>query len=267
MILESLTKLTLGTGGVSQAGSKEQVAVIRRGMEARVWMHCANYNGGVFPNLRTAFKEAPREIPRTIFKVDGITAAGFETTLHDFLAEAGLERTEVAQVCGFPLSQEPDAVLAAMSKARAAGKADAFIMEVMPSYCAQTPSYIRNKLFDGYVFYCNVWECNADDTVLDLLAANQVPILPMRTFAKGAMFAPDRTEHHRQLDVLYARSGCASWVDFCVRFALGLPQARTTIGGTSQVGHLNELLRAVETCKPLDPAIMHDIRQLQVRGG
>jgi aryl-alcohol dehydrogenase-like predicted oxidoreductase len=262
MGLQSISRLTVGTGPVGTIGDPEQLNVIRRVMdEGDIWMHCANYGEGSFQNLKAAFSERPSKVPRTIYKVDGITAEGFRTTLRDFLAQTAVTRTDIAQVCGFPLSKEPDAVLAAMAMARRQGTADAFIMEVVPSYCDKVPDYIRQGLFDGYTFYYNVIECAASDAVLNLMERQRVPILTMRTFAGGEFFR-GTSPHARELKGLFQKSGCANETEFCVRFALSVPASVTTIAGTSKLAHLDLLLEAARRFTPLEPRIVERVRVL-----
>lgn len=262
MALQTLSKLTVGTGGVGTVGDPEQINVIRQVMDqGDIWMHCANYGEGSFQNLKVAFGERPSKVPKTIYKVDGITADGFRTTLRDFLAQTAVKRTNIAQVCGFPLSQEPDAVLEAMAKARQQGTVDTFIMDLVPSYCDKVPDYIRQRLFDGYIFYYNVIECNATDALLALMEKQEVPIFAMRTFAGGEFFRGTAPQH-QELKALLQKSGCANETEFCIRFALSVPASVTTIAGTSKVAHLDLLLDAARRFKPLDPAIVKRVRSL-----
>ena len=260
MALQKLSRLTVGTGGVGKIGDPEQLNVIRRVMDAGdIWMHCANYGEGAFQNLKAAFGERPKQVPRTIFKVDGITVEGFRTTLRDFLAQTGLERMDIAQVCGFPLSQEPDAVLAAMAEARRQGTVDAYIMDLMPAYCAKIPDYLRRQLFDGYIFYYNVFECHANDAVLSLFEQQRTPVLAMRVFAGGELFQGGSPQHEK-LNALFLQSGCRDQVEFCLRFSLSVPASVTAIAGTSKVAHLERLIEAARAFRPLDPAIVSQIR-------
>jgi aryl-alcohol dehydrogenase-like predicted oxidoreductase len=262
MKLQTISTLTIGTGGVGKIGDPEQINVIRRVMDhGDIWMHCSNYGEGAFQNLKVAFSERPSKVPKTIYKVDGITAEGFRTTLHDFLAQTSVQRMNIAQVCGFPLSKEPDAVLDAMTKARQQGIVDNFIMDLVSSYCDTVPDYIRQGLFDGYIFYYNVIECTATDAVLALMEKYKVPVLAMRTFAGGEFFHGTAPQHE-ELKMLFQKSGCASETEFCVRFALSVPLSVTTVAGTSKIAHLDRLLDAARRFKPLDPVIVNQVRML-----
>lgn len=267
MKLQTISTLTIGTGGVGKIGDPEQINVIRRVMDqGNIWMHCANYGEGAFKNLKVAFSERPSKVPKTIYKVDGITAEGFRTTLRDFLAETAVQRTSIAQVCGFPLSKEPDAVLEAMAKARQQGIVDTYIMDLVPSYCDKVLDYIRQGVFDGYIFYYNVIECTATDAVLALMEKHQMPILAMRTFAGGEFFRGTAPQHE-ELKSLYQESGCASETEFCLRFALSVPLSVTTIAGTSKVTHLDLLVDAARRFQPLDPVLVNRVRALLRRNG
>lgn len=260
MALQRVSRLTVGTGGVGKVGDPGQLNVIRRVMDENgIWMHCGNYGEGSFKNLKIAFGERPAQVPRTIFKLDGVTAEGFRTTLRDFLAQTGLERTDIGQICGFPLSKEPDAVLEAMTEAQRRGTVDSFIMDLVPAYCDKVPDYIRRRLFDGYIFYYNVLECHANDTVLSLLEQHKTPIFAMRVFAGGEFFRGGAPQHEA-LDALFKKSGCRDKVEFCLRFSLSVPSSVTAIAGTSQMAHLERLLDAGRAFQPLDPEIVIQIR-------
>jgi hypothetical protein len=54
-------------------------------------------------------------------------------------------------------------------------------------------------------------------------------------------------------------------MEFCVRFALGIPNVLATIGATSKVTHLEEFLAAQENNRPLAQDIVNDIYVLQRR--
>ena len=260
MTMQTVSRLTVGTGGVGKVGDPEQLNVIRRVMtEGDLWMHCANYGEGAFQNLKVAFSERPGKVPRTIFKVDGITAEGFRTTLRKVLAQTGLRRMDIGQVCGFPLSQEPEAVLTAMAEARRRGSVDAFIMDLVPAYCDRVPDYIRRGLFDGYIFYYNVLECHANAAVLALLEQSRTPIFAMRVFAGGEFFRGGSPQHQK-LDALFQQSGCKDMIEFCLRFSLSVPASVTAIAGTSKLAHLERLLDAARAFRPLDAGIMDQIR-------
>jgi aryl-alcohol dehydrogenase-like predicted oxidoreductase len=258
--LPKLSNLTVGTGGVGAIGDEEQLNVIRRVMDqGDIWMHCANYGEGSFQNLKPVFAERPSQVPKTIFKLDGITAEGFRTTLRDFLAQTGLKRMNVGQICGFPLGKEPDAVLAAMDAAKKQGLVDNFIMDIVPAYCPYVPKYIRQKFFDGYVFYYSVIECGATPELLAVMEQTKTPILAMRIFAGGEYFRGTALQQP-MLDELRHQTDCADKIEFAMRFALSVPCAVTAIAGTSKLAHLDRLLTVSRALKPLDPAIVKQIR-------
>ena len=256
-MLPQLTKLTFGTGGVITAGDPAHVRCIRRAMEAGLWMHCANYDGGVFPNLRQALAEAPAQVPRTIFKVDGTSAEAFRAKIRSVLSQTGLERMDIAQVCGFPVTEEPEAVLAAMAEAHGEGLADHFIMDMIHAWCGKALTYLPDDLFEGYIFYYNVVECHADREFLDQAIRRAVPLFAMRAFARGALWDPSRRPPY--LHSIFDKSGLSSWIDFAVHGALSLPGAVTTLAGTGNIEHLDELIRSAESFRPLDPALVDEL--------
>jgi aryl-alcohol dehydrogenase-like predicted oxidoreductase len=256
-MLPEISRLTLGTGSVTTPGAPGQIRCIRRAMEAGIWMHCANYGNGVFPNLKRAFTEAPDQVPRTIFKVDGTSADAFRATLRTCLSGVGLKRMDIAQVCGFPVAEDPEAVLEAMDEARAEGLAGHFIMDLIQAWSGAALQCLAAGVFEGYIFYYNVTECEISQAFLDRSEQQGVPLFAMRTFGRGALLDPTRRPPY--LEALYRMSGLTSWIDFAVHGALSLPGAVTTLAGTGNRQHLDQLLRSAESFKPLDSSLIENL--------
>ena len=94
----------------------------------------------------------------------------------------------------------------------------------------------------------------------------------MRTVAGGSVHrlrdtpgaAPDYLRvRASQVAPLFERSGCQSWTEFCVRYVLGFPQVRATVGSTSRLENLQEFLDAVEARRPLPDDIQTAMQDLQ----
>lgn len=261
-VFPSITRFTFGTGGVITPGDPEQIRCIRRAMETGLWMHCANYGNppGAFQNLKRAFGEAPSQVPKTIFKVDGMSADGFRSSIRSVLSEVGLERMEIAQVCGFPLSQDPEVILEAMDEAQKEGLADFYVMEIMPKYCRRMmEDIIPRGLFDGYILYHNVMTCRASEEVLAAMIEKSLPLLCLQTFGGGGYGLWNPAKRPPYLEPIFRKSGYRSWVDFSVHYGLSLPGVVTTIAGSGKIPHLEELLQAENSFRPLDPALVQEL--------
>jgi len=256
-----VTQLTFGTGGVTTPGNPEQIQCIRKAMETGLWMHCANYGDGAFQNLKLAFGEAPGQIPKTIFKVDGVSADGFRSTIRSFLSQVGLDRMDIAQVCGFPLSKDPEAILEAMGEAREEGLTDCYVMEIMPKYCRKmVDEIIPRGLFEGYILYHNVMSCHASKEVLTAMAGKSLPLLCLQTFGGGHGDGLwNRAKRPPYLEPIFRKSGYSSWVDFSVHYGLSLPGVVTTIAGSGKIAHLEEAIQAQESFRPLNPALVQEL--------
>jgi aryl-alcohol dehydrogenase-like predicted oxidoreductase len=66
----------------------------------------------------------------------------------------------------------------------------------------------------------------------------------------------------KAINEIYERSGCASQVDFRLRYILSQPNVLTTIGGASKVERLNLYLDAERNFEPLDRKIIESIEAL-----
>ena len=265
----ALTRLTFGTGKVGSPADSEHLRVTRAAMEAGLWFHTAReYGGGsVFETLRTAFREAPSQVPPCIFKVDGNSAQLLRQTVETSLRETGVSRVEVAQVCGNPdvSALYPDGDLAReMERLQAAGHVGHFSLEIFADFSANLQRAAQDQLFGSVIFYYNTVERQVSNALFETLQSRQTPILALRTLGGNPDSFGDLNEAARaQLEAVYERSGCANRFDFRVRFALSAPQVVTTIAATSRVAHLEELLRATREFEPLAPEIIAEIVALQ----
>lgn len=264
--LPSLTRLTLGTGGITDPSNPDHLEVARRGMEAGVWFHVANYGGGVYDVLRRAFREDPQHVPHCIFKLDGLGPDLFRASLAEALARTGIGRIAIGQVCGNPIGADLAPLAEALVEAKEKGLVGSYIMDVVWGYSPKVIKAIAADLFDGYIFYYNVVERQVSNELTDRMERQQVSTLAMRTFGgrDGGNYLTLPATHPVRvaLEPLYQQSGCASGVKFCVRFPLSLPQVRTSIGSTGNPRHLEDFLKAGQSFKPLAPEVVAGIKSL-----
>ncbi|MHB9134233.1 MAG: aldo-keto reductase family protein [Armatimonadota bacterium] len=264
--LPAMTRLTMGTGGVTDPANPECVAVARMAMEAGVWFHVSDYGGGVYSTLRQAFSEDPAHIPHCIFKVDGTSVDGFRASVEDALRRTGIERIDIGQVCGNPVGEELAPLAEALVEMKERGLIGCYIMDVIRPYSAKVMQAVQDDLFAGYIFYYNVVERQLSNEANALLEARHTPVLAMRTFGGrdggNYLLLPETDPKWRALEPLYQRSGCANRTEFCVRFPLSLPDTCTTIGSTGSRAHLQTFLDAGASFTPLAPEVVDGIKEL-----
>ena len=264
--LPQLTPVTMGTGGITDPNNPDHARVARLGMEAGIWFHVADYGGGVYNVLERAFREGPRHIPRCIFKVDGTGPEQFRASVEDALRRTGVERIDIAQVCGNPVGPDLAPLAEALREAKEKGLVGSYIMDVIWPYSPKVIQAIEADLFDGYVFYYSPVDRELSEEANDLMISRDVSALAMRTFGgrDGGNYLTAAATHPTRvaLEPVYRRSGCSSRVEFCVRFPLSLPHVRTTIGSTGNPQHLQEFLEAGRCFKPLPGDVIDDIRAL-----
>ncbi|MHB9022659.1 MAG: aldo-keto reductase family protein [Armatimonadota bacterium] len=264
--LPAMTRLTMGTGGVTDPSNPEHVAVARMAMDAGVWFHVADYGGGVYATLKQAFTEDPAHNPPCIFKLDGMGPDLFRASLEDALRRTGKERIEIGQVCGNPVDDTLAPLADALYEAREAGLIGCYIMDVIRPYSPKVMEAVEKGLFAGYIFYLNVMERQLSNAANALLEARLTPVLAMRTFGGrdggNYLFGDPEEPRRKALESIYQRSGSKTKVDFCVRFPLSLPYTRTTIGSTGNREHLRTFLAAGDSFQPLAPEIVTELLKL-----
>ena len=285
-----LTRYTFGTTSLGRSLERldEDVRLVRRVMEAGVSIHTNSLYGlplGAFMVLRLAFDEAPAQAPPVILKVRCQTPRVLRFDIEDAIRRLGIDRVDVAQLSNKPDGRAPilrdlleQGPLWTLSRElEDEGKVGTFALSIGGPTPAGTIEILRATRFGLFVFDCNLFERRIDNDVA--LAVEQVggKVLALRTLAAG-LFDPDKADQRRQadptgywahlaarrvaLEPLFHRSGCTNWVEFAVRFILSVPGVLTTIGSTSRLDHLVELLEAGDGFRLLDEGLVGCIRAL-----
>jgi len=268
--LPDLTRFTFGTGKVDQPDDSQHMRVTRMAMDAGVWFHSSHVygDGRVFQTLKKVFKEDPGHIPKCIFKVDGMGADLLRDTVQASIEGTGVERVDIAQVCGNPDPSTliPGAALHdTMMDLKQKGLVASYVLEIFWRGSTNAMQALKGDLFDGYIFYYNVVNREVNNELFDLLHQKQANILSLRTVGGGVENFNDPGDPvavRKALDDIYQRSGCTSPLEFRTRFVLSDPLVRTTIGATSKPDHLTALMHAVRDAKPLPRAIVDEISAL-----
>jgi aryl-alcohol dehydrogenase-like predicted oxidoreductase len=268
--LPELTRFTFGTGKVDRPDDPQHVRVVRMAMDAGVWFHSSHVysNGKVFETLKKAFAEDPKRIPKCIFKVDGLGADLLRETVMASIAGTGVERVDIAQVCGNPDIAElrPGSKLHdTMVELKEKGLVGSYVFEIFWRGSPNALKALQEDLFDGYIFYYNVVNREVSNELFDALHEKQADILALRTVGGGVEVfhnPGDAAAAKAALEAIYRRSGCKTPLEFRVRYVLSDPQVRTTIGATGNPQHLTDLLKACEEAEPLPADIVNDVHAL-----
>ena len=284
--LPSLTRYTFGTMSLGQRISDfdRDVQVARTAMDSGVWFHTSQeYTaGGAFMVLRRAFDEAPDRVPPTIFKIRCDRPETINFDVHDALRRLGIERVDIAQLCRDAHDHrivvddflERGPMYETCHHLHKQGLVGNFVFEVFPGFADDALKAVENELFDACIFYYNPTQRFAPPATWEAMRRLGTPILALRTLgnvrqppaeAAAALESRGKVEAAallRRLQPIYAQSGCAGWVDFCVRFALSTPNVLTTIGGTANVKHFRQLYEAAQRFEPLPESVMAQIHAL-----
>lgn len=167
--------------------------------------------------------------------------------------------------------------VAGLAQLKDEGLVGRFEMEVWPWTSDVAVRCIKgghaDQVIEGYTFYLNPLQRFATNELWDLLMDRNVPIVAMRTVGGGdvrhTLNKPDAPEYLRkrasEIVPIFDRSGVQSWTEFAVRFALGFPQVRATVGSTARSANLAEFLRATTDTQPLEEEVVHEVLLLQRR--
>ncbi len=277
--LSELTRYTYGTTRLGDASLpfEARVAVARAAMDAGLSLHTSDSYGDALQVLRAALDQDRSRIPTFIYKIGWSSVAQIRETIQKQLGPLGLDHMAVGQLClGDPLAEEfrtGGPGCAGLRGLKEEGLVGHFVLETWPWNSALIADAVRGGhaegLIDGYIFYLNPLQRFASDALWDLLRERNETIVAMRTTSGGSLarlreHGPEYLQSRAaQMEPIYARSGCATWAEFCARFVSGFPQVTATVGATSRPENLRELIGAVASATPLPPDIQAEIEALQ----
>jgi aryl-alcohol dehydrogenase-like predicted oxidoreductase len=267
----------LGHSDVPDERARE---VARAAVAAGVWFHTSRQYDDALEILGQVYEEDRSRLPPTIYKIGGKDLADVRNVIQQNLAPLKREFMDVGQISpGGAIGQglADGSVIAGFEQIRAEGLVRRFVLEVFPWTSPTVLTALRNGHLDGlvdaYIFYLNPLQRFASNALWDELVARRLPILAMRTVAGGNVFRlrdvpgaawrPYLVERARQVAPIFERSGIADWSEFCVRFAHSIPGVLATVGATSRLDGLAELLRHAREPAPLPKDTIEQLFALQ----
>lgn len=261
----------------------ERVNVARAAMNANIWFHTSRAYGNALEVLRAAFDQDRPRLPKLIAKIGWQDIDELRGVIHENIDPLGLESLDIGQLClSGPLGEDfatGGECYQLFSQFKQEGLVQRFVLEVFPwtshiALRAIQGGYAEGVL-DGYIFYLNPLQRFPSNELWDVLVERDKPMIAMRTVAGGDIhklrdtpgyaWRPYLQQRAAEVAPIFERSGIDSWPEFCVRFAFGFPQVCATVGSTSQIGRLDEFLKAAENIQPLPADIQNEIIQLQYR--
>jgi aryl-alcohol dehydrogenase-like predicted oxidoreductase len=254
--------------------------VARAAARAGVWFHTSRQYDDALEILGQVYAGDRSQLPPTIYKIGGKDIAEVRDVIRQNLAPLEREYMEVGQISptrGIGAGLVDGTALAEFERIREQGLVRNFVMEVFPWTSATPLAALRKGHLDGlveaYIFYLNPLQRFASNELWDEILARKLPVIAMRTVAggnvhrlrdvPGAAWRPYLVERARQVAPIFERSGIRDWSEFCVRFAHSIPGVLATVGATSRLEGLSELLRHAQQPQPLPRDIMDELLALQ----
>ena len=281
-----LTDLSRYIYGTTRLGDEsipfaDRLAIVRKAVEAGLWIHTSHQYGDALNVLRALFEEDSTKIPPAIFKLGNSSPEEVRGQVALQLKAVGTSSMAIGQV--FPSGQLAEDLctggpgVAGLQQLKEEGLVDRFEMEVWPWSSDIALRCIKgghaDHVIEAYTFYLNPLQRFVTNELWDLMLERNVPIVAMRTVGGGNVHhtaqkkdAPEYLKKRaNEIAPIFEASGIESWTEFAVRFALGFPQVRATVGSTAQSANLSEFLRTTSDAQPLDQTIVHEILALQRR--
>jgi hypothetical protein len=251
-------------------------------LDERLWVHTSDQYGDALDVLGEAIA-ARQGTPSAILKVGGGTADDVRATVLRCVPRLGVEAIAVGQLS--PVSGlEHDLLvggpaLDGLRRVRDEGLVGRFVLEIFPWTSEAPLAALRaghlDELVDGYIFYINPLQRFASNPLWDELQDRGAALVSMRTVAgsdvhslrdiPGAAWRPYLRDRAAEVAPIFDRSGVGSWGEFCVRFALGLPGVRSTVGSTLNREHLDGFLEDTARVEPLPRGVVDELLMLQRR--
>jgi aryl-alcohol dehydrogenase-like predicted oxidoreductase len=270
--------------GDSALAFEERVRMARAAMDTGVWFHASHQYGNALEVLRAAFDQDRGRVPRLIFKIGWDDIEEVRSTIAQLTEAVGVLSMDIGQLClNGELARDFAAggpSVAALHRLRDEGRVGRFVLQVFPwtsdiAVAALRAGHVRG-LIDGYIFYLNPLQRFASNELWDLLLETQSPVIGMRTVAggnvmdlrdvPGAAWKEYLQQRAAEVAPIFERSKVTSWPQFCMRFALGLPNVCASVGSTAKAERLAELVQAASSpIEPLPEDIVSALLALQRR--
>jgi aryl-alcohol dehydrogenase-like predicted oxidoreductase len=262
----------------------QDIRTARTAMDSGVWFHASQEyaGGGAFGIMRHAFDEDRVHQPRVILKIRCDHAAILKFDVEDALRRLNIERVDIAQLCRAKHDERP-VVNDFMNKGEMwqvcqelhkSGKVGQFVMEIFASFSPDAVRAVNAGMFPGYIFYFSPIERQTSTELFRLLEQKNEPLISLRTMG-GGYLEPARIQVAREknpadpmvarfdaLEPIFQQSGCTTRAEFSFSFLKSIPNLLTSIAGTSQIAHLEDLLDGDRRAKPMAPALVQQIKAL-----
>lgn len=265
----------MGDGAIPHG---ERVKTALAAMDSGVWFHTSHQYGDALTVLRAAFDQAPDKKPNLIYKIGWSSVEEVEGQIRTQIEALGKDKMEIGQLCpGGDLAEDikkGGPGHAGLMKLKESGLVNSFVLEVFPWTSSTALEAIKSGnaagLIDAVIFYLNPLQRFASNELWDLIQERGFPIVAMRTVSGGDIrqlavnaWAEYQKPRAQQVLPLFEASGIEKWSEFSGRFSLGLPGVKATVGATSRLDGLAELLASTSHTEPLDPNIVIEIQALQ----
>lgn len=263
---------------------EQRLGLARVALEEGLWLHTSDQYGDALQVLGEAISERP-EAPSTIVKIGGGSADDVRATVRANTRPLGVDGVTLGQlspVSGLERSlvDGDRSVLDELRQLKEEGLVGRYVLEIFPWTSSAPLAALRaghlDGLVDGFILYINPLQRFASNALWDELQDRGAALISMRTVAgndvhalrdvPGAAWQPYLQERAAEVAPIFDRSGVATWGEFCVRFALGLPGVRATVGSTAQRAHLDAYLAMTSgPIEPLAQEVVDEIAALQRR--
>jgi len=276
-VLRSISSYIYGTTrlGDESIPLTDRIAIAREAINAGVWIHTSDQYGEALKVLAVAIRET--QVPPQFFKVGHDSVDQIRQSMISQLDTIGLGEMTVGQLClggnlATAFANGDDAAFE-LNELKTEGRVSSYVLEVFP-WISEVPYQAlqkghASKLVDAYIFYLNPLQRFVTNELWDLIVERQFPVVAMRTVCGGDIRSLVHRDNYvgeraQQVLPLFARSGCASWTEFCVRFVKGFPFVVSTVGSTSRSENLNDFVNIrLEEVQPLPAEIHEELLALQ----
>lgn len=279
-IFSQLSRYIFGTTRMGDGAIpfEDRIKTALAAMDSGVWFHTSHQYGEALTVLRAAFDQAPENKPNLIYKIGWGSVEEVEEQIQTQITALGKDKMEIGQLC--PSGDLAEDIKkggpghAGLMKLKESGLVESFVLEVFPwtSFTALEAIKSGNAagLIDAVIFYLNPLQRFASNELWDLIQDKGFPIIAMRTVCGGDIrqlavnaWAEYQKPRAAQILPLFEASGIEKWSEFAARFSLGLPGVKATVGATSRLDGLAELLQSTSVTEPLDLEIVKEILAMQ----
>lgn len=286
MSFDNLSPYIYGTTclGNEDIAMHQRLDIAHQAMTEDIWFHVSDQYGSALSVLAEAYKNAPQQIPKMLYKIEAEKTSQMREVIHRNIEPLGVGHMDIGQLClrdrvaedFVPGSEGFDE----FTRIKEEGLVKRYVMEVFPWTSPVALKALQlgalTHLIDGLIFYFNPLQRFVLNDLWQYIQNHDIPVIAMRSVCgnnvlalrdiPGAAWKDYIQQRATEVATLFEQGDQPlSWVDFSMNYVYSFPQVKASVGATSQKPNLKDFLRVSTGSRDFSTDLKQKLTSLQDR--